>query len=146
MYTEIGEVSAVTMSQLKGILDAVSKWETHVSDKTSHQAAICKEQAEDVDEIVARWPVDSWQQLLFLRLRPGGKLYRHHDNGFGFHIPVETNKDVVSLSFENGIRKEHHLQVGKIYHTDRSIEHQSFNNGKTSRTHLIVLLKEQDNG
>lgn len=139
MYQEIGHISQDAVLQLRDILSD-AKWEEHISDVTSHQAAPCSEQLQAVDEIVDRWPINTWHQLLFLRLKPGGKLYRHADEGFGFHIPVETNKDAVSVSYENGISKEKHLEVGKIYHVDRSLEHESFNNGDTDRTHLIILL------
>ena len=144
MYEEIGRVSEATVLQLKSILDDV-KWECHASDVTKHEAAICKEQVKAVDEITTIWPVDSWKQLIFLRLVPKGKLYRHHDEGFGFHIPIETNAEAVSLTYPDGIRQAQHLETGKIYRIDRSIEHESFNAGETDRTHLIVMLEESDN-
>ncbi len=140
MYVEIGKVSDATISQLKNMVDNAT-WEHHVSDVTDHQAAVCKKQVQAVDEITARWPVDTWQQLLFLRLRPNGKLYRHADEGFGFNIPVETNDYSVSLTYPSGISKAQHLEVGTIYRVDRSIEHESYNTGETDRTHLIVLLQ-----
>jgi len=143
MYQEIGQVSQVTISELRNMLDEL-KWEEHISDKTFHQAAICKEQVEDVNEIVARWPIDTWHQLLFMRLKPGGKLYRHADDGWGYHIPVESNVGAMSSTFKDSIEVKQHLEVGKIYSVDRSIEHESFNNGDTDRTHLIVILKEAD--
>lgn len=140
MYQKIGTVSNRTVCQLLDILiDA--KWEVHNSEDTSHQASVCVKQLESVDEIVARWPIDTWYQMMFMRLGPGCKLYRHHDEGWGFHIPIETNKDAVSLSYENGISKDQRLEVGEIYCVDRSIEHESINYGKTNRTHLIVILK-----
>jgi len=142
MYAEIGQISAATVTDLRNILLAVERWEHHVSDITDHQASICTEQCQAIEELVALWPVDSWHCLSFLRLGPGGKLYRHHDDGFGFHIPVETNNQAMSISYENGVRKEQHLEVGKLYHVDRSLEHESLNDGVTDRTHLIVLLKE----
>jgi len=140
MYTEIGEVSDATVSELKNILLEATRWEHHVSEVTDHKAFVCKDQLQEVNEIVGLWPVETWASSIFLRLTPGGKLYRHADEGFGFHIPVETNEDCVSLSYEDG-KKEHHLEVGKVYHVNRSIEHESFNNGDTDRTHLIVIQK-----
>lgn len=145
MYTKIGHVSDATIFALQEILADVPHWEEHLSAITDHQAAPCTEPAQSLNEIVARWPIDTWDQLSFLKLRPGGKLYRHADDGFGFHIPIETNDACISLSFENGVKKEHHLEVGKIYHANRSIEHESLNGGETDRTHLIVLLKEPNN-
>ncbi len=141
MYTAIGEVSKSTVTELRELLND-TKWEHHVNESTDHQASACMDQLQDIDEITNRWPVDTWHQALFLRLGPSGRLYRHSDTGFGFHIPIETNDDVVSLAFENDAPKEYRLEVGKIYHTDRTIEHESFNRGTTNRTHLIMLLKE----
>ncbi len=145
MYNEIADISAVTIAQLKGIVIEVP-WEVHVSDVTAHEAAPCDHPLQSVPEIVDRWPIDTWQNLSFLRLRPGGKLYRHADSGFGFHIPVETNDDAVSLTYPDGIEMRQHLEVGKLYRVERSIEHESFNDGNTDRTHLIVLLKDSGNG
>ncbi len=148
MYTEVGTVSQSTISELRNILLEMTwwkRWEHHVSEVTDHQAAPCDEPLIAVSEIADRWPVDTWRNLSFLRLKPEGKLYRHHDDGFGFLVPVETNEHCISLSYENGVRKEQHLEVGKIYSVDRSIEHESFNNGETDRTHLIVLIKEAHN-
>ena len=145
MYQEIGQISDATIFALQEIVDEVPHWEHHVSDITDHQAAPCTEQCQAIEELRALWPVDSWDQLSFMRLGPAGKLYRHHDNGFGFHIPIETNGDCISLSYENGVTKEQHLEVGKLYHVDRSIAHESRNDGDTDRTHLIVLLKESNN-
>ena len=148
MYTEIGQISEATIAALRDILLEITwwkRWEHHVSHITDHQASICTEQCQAIEELVELWPVDNWHCLSFLRLGPGGKLYRHHDDGFGYHIPVETNEDAVSLSYENGVKKEQHLEVGKLYYVDRSIEHESLNNGSTDRTNLIVLLKESNN-
>ncbi len=141
MYTEVGKISKTTIEDLKKcLIDA--PWEIHVSDVTEHHAFGCMDRVKKVKGIVDRWPIDNWEQIIFLRLPAGGKLYRHADEGFGYHIPIETNKDCVSLSYANGIKKEEHLGLGKIYLTDRSIEHESSNNGKTDRTHMIVMLKE----
>jgi hypothetical protein len=142
MYTEIGHVSDATVAALQGIVDAVPRWETHESETTSHQASPCTEQVQAVTELVRQWPIDTWQGMSFMRLRPGGNLYRHADVGFGYHIPVETNVDAVSVTYPDGVESRQHLEVGKLYHVDRSIEHESFNDGDSNRTHLIVLLKD----
>lgn len=141
MYQEIGKVSAATVLQLKSIINDV-KWEYHASDVTNHHAASCREQVLAVDELTWLWPIATWDKLTLLRLPSDrGKLYRHADQGFGFHIPVETNKNAISMTYPDGISKAQHLEVGKIYEVDRSIEHESYNTGKTDRTHLIVILK-----
>ncbi len=142
MYTEIGQVSEVTVSELRDMLGSI-RWEVVISKVTHHQAAPCGEQLKTVREIVDRWSIDTWNVPIFLRLGPGGNLYRHSDEGFGYHVPVETNERAVSVIYANGIKKEQHLEVGKVYSIDRSIEHESFNNGETDRTHLIMLLKTE---
>jgi len=141
MYEEIGQVSKTTVVQLKKLLDS-SPWEIHVSDATEHHAFSCLYSIRRVKEIVAKWPIDTWEGMTFLRLPPKGKLYRHHDEGYGYHIPVETNEDAITMTYKNGAQNKQHLEVGKIYKIDRSLEHESFNNGDSDRTHLIVLLKE----
>ncbi len=141
MYKEIGKISKITIEDLKKCLKD-APWEIHINDVTDHHAFGCMELVKGVKGIVDRWPIDTWEQIIFLRLPPGGKLYRHHDEGFGYHIPVETNKSCLSLSYVNGTKTEDRLELGTIYLTDRSVEHESFNNGKTDRTHLIVMLKE----
>ena len=145
MYEAIGEVTAATVSELKDFLSD-AKWEEHISDATHHHAANGTELVKSVDGITSIWPVTSWKALTFFRLVPGGKLYRHHDSGYGFHIPVETNNDCISMTYGNDVRKEQHLEVGTIYRIDRSLDHESFNNGETNRTHLIVMLKESEDG
>ena len=119
MYTEIGDADGY-MAML-----ASARWEDHGPHQVSQRL--------DID-----WPGAEYAVLF--RLPPGGHLYRHADEGYAIHIPLETNDEVVSLSFEDGVRTEHHLAVGKAYRTDRSIEHESFNAGLTNRTHLVVVL------
>ena len=145
MYEEIGAVSEQTISQLRDILDGDLRWESHISDITNHQAVACLTEMKTVEGITDRWPIDTWDGLTLMRLPPGGKLYRHRDEGYGYHIPIETNWQCVCSTYENGLPLHQHLDVGKLYRVDRSIEHEAFNNGKSNRTHLIVLLRESDN-
>ena len=140
MYKEIGQVSESTIAELKTIFDEV-RWEEHISEITDHKAAGCIDECKAVPGLAEQWPVDTWYSMTLLRLPPRGKLYRHADDGFGFQIPVETNDGAVSVTYPNGNRYEQHLEVGKIYRVDRSIEHESFNDGDTNRTHLIIILK-----
>lgn len=127
MYKEIGTVPEKTIATLRGLLKNV-RWETHESDVTWHQAAPC----EVPDELRSLGT-----QGTFIRLPPGGNLYRHTDPGEGHMIPIETNDDCLSLSYRDG-KREQHLEVGKLYHCDRTVEHESLNNGETNRTHLVI--------
>jgi len=140
MYNEIGQVSKTTVNQLKKLLKNV-QWEKHISDITDHHASSCAEQIKKIKGITDIWPADTFDKATFLRLPPGGNVYRHCDTGVGYTIPIETNGDCVSMSYEQDKKKQTHLNVGKIYYTDRSVEHESVNNGKTNRTHLLVILK-----
>jgi hypothetical protein len=144
MYTETGKVSKTVIADLQKLLDSKEwRWEKHITGGTNHHAVGCMEESKSVKGLAKLWPIDNWEQIVFMRLPPGnGKLYRHSDEGFGYTIPIETNEDCVSLSYENDAETKHHLEVGKLYFTDRSIEHESFNTGKTNRTHLLVMLKE----
>ena len=74
MYTEIGQVSQVTIGELRDMLEDMT-WETHTSEVTNHQAAKCTEPMKLVGGICALWPADTWSSLTFLRLPPAGKLY-----------------------------------------------------------------------
>ncbi len=139
MYKYIGIISKTTVFQLKEIANKIERWEIHDDDMTKHHAAGCMDLVKNVKGIIDLWPIDKCKLMTFLRLPPGGKLYRHYDDGIGYTIPIETNEWCVCLSY-NGKQKESRLEVGKIYLTDRSIEHESYNKGKTNRTHLLVRL------
>ncbi len=144
MYKESRRISKATIAELKKLLASKEwRWEQHINDVTNHRAVACMEEIKGIKCIVKIWPIDTWEQIVWMRLPAvSGKLYRHHDEGFGYTIPIETNNDCVSLSYRDDTKKEDHLEVGKVYFTDRSIEHESFNRGKTDRTHLLVMLKE----
>jgi len=140
MYTEIGSVSAETLSALKALLPQM-KWQTFGRDEMFIQmSGGCVELAQEIPELSGRF-TEEWKQASFIKLRPGDHLLRHADTGYGYHIPIETSPEALSLSYVDGERIEHHLDVGKIYHTDRSIEHESFNAGSIDRTHFLLELK-----
>jgi hypothetical protein len=130
MYKEAGIISDDALAELQTTLCQV-KWETHISKVTSHQAAPCPVLPDELKSL--------GEAATFIRLPPGGNLYRHHDDGEGHMIPIETNDDCLSLSYRDG-KREQHLEVGKIYHCDRTIDHESLNNGKTNRTHLVIAI------
>jgi len=145
MYTEIGEVSEATVAALMAIIPEV-KWQLCEREATEvHQMAPCMEWAKEIPELTERWPLETWKQTIFLQLRPGDHLFNHADSGWGVTIPLETNDVAVSYSSkeEEGTQSEHRLEVGKAYLTDRSLWHEAFNDGSTSRTHFILILKEK---
>jgi len=140
MYTEIGSISDETVEALLALLPE-TKWQVFEGRPGQvHQmsAVGCVEEARQIPELIDRWPGE-WKQAIFIKLKPGDHLFRHADTGYGYHIPIQTSPEALSLSFDdNGERTEHHLEVGKIYHTDRSIEHESFNAGTSDRTHFLL--------
>ena len=143
MYTEIGSVSAETLSALKALLPQ-TKWQVFEGRPGQvHQMSAkgCVEDARQIPELVERWPGE-WKQCIFLKLQPGDHLFRHADTGFGYHIPIETSPEALSMTYDENGCNEQHLEVGQIYHIDRSIEHESFNAGSTDRVHFLLMLEE----
>jgi len=83
-------------------------------------------------EIDLPWKVE---RAFFLKIPPGGKVHRHTDNpSVRYVIPVETNPKAITTV--DG--KDHHLEVGRVYQVDTTLEHRSANNGTTDRIHLLV--------
>jgi len=143
MYTEVGEVSEDTIARLREILPEINWQLCEREPGEVHQMAECTGKVL-IHEITDRWPLHTWRMAIFLRLRPGDHLFRHaDDNGDGIHIPVETNDESISLTYPNGVKTEYHLEVGKAYHAERSIEHEAYNTGITNRTHLILIMRKE---
>jgi hypothetical protein len=79
----------------------------------------------------------------FLKIPPGGKVHRHIDTTRiekTFHIPIETNDDCWNYTYHPDSKI--HMDIGHVYEINRQIEHESFNNGKTDRIHLILESNE----
>ncbi len=144
MYTEIGKVSEATVAELLSIIPEI-KWQLCERELTEvHQMAGCMDLVKGIPALTESWPLDMWEQAIFLRLRPGDHLFNHVDSGWGVTIPIETNADAVSLSSleETGVQTECRLEVGRAYLTNRSRWHEAFNNGASDRTHFILIMKE----
>ena len=156
MYTEIGEVSEATIADLLTILPIIPKWQLFEGKPGQvNQMAACMEWAKEIPELAERWPIETWEQSIFLRLRPGDHLFNHVDSvapkfsdRWGITIPMETNDLAVSFSSEteDGPQCEHRLEVGKAYLSDRARWHEAFNEGLTDRTNFVLILKEASNG
>jgi hypothetical protein len=81
---------------------------------------------------------DHWESF-FLMIPPGGHVHRHRDcvkPYQTFHVPVTTNDRCVCWSDD----KPYVLEVGKIYHVDRTLMHWSTNEGDTDRVHLLLAV------
>jgi hypothetical protein len=47
------------------------------------------------------------------------------------------------MYFEDGSEEHLHLEPNGIYSVDRSIEHDSVNNGETERIHLLMEVNDR---
>lgn len=75
----------------------------------------------------------------FLCIHPGGHVHRHRDSVKPYqtyHVPVLTNERSICWSDD----KPYVLEVGKIYHVDRTLLHWSTNDGETDRVHLLLAI------
>ena len=98
----------------------------------------------DIQGLTELWPLEKWHQTFFLKIPPGGRVHRHFDASTHYktyHIPVATNSKCESIMYGPD-KIVSHLVVGGVYSIDRKIEHESNNNGRTSRVHLIVEIDE----
>lgn len=81
-------------------------------------------------------PMLGAEQAFLLKIPPGGKIHRHTDETGKrtIHIPIQTNpKAVIEIDGERV-----HMAVGRYYEIDRSIPHESRNDGDTDRIHLML--------
>lgn len=89
---------------------------------------------------VARMADRKAARAMIVRLRPGGRITRHSDQGGyadateRYHLAIDTNDDcVMRVGGE-----EAHAAEGEIYFFDKHVEHEVVNAGPTDRIHLIV--------
>ena len=82
-------------------------------------------------------------RVRLMRLRPGGRIYRHSDplhtiaQGLvRLHVPVLTNPGVRFLV--NDVRVP--LLAGETWHVDVRFPHEVANEGETMRVHMVVDL------
>jgi len=131
MYERVGSVSPETIKRLVKVNENL-RWKI-VSDAEKNFRTCYV--VIDIPELLERW--EKWHASFFLRIPPGGMVHKHADADDPwqtFHIPVQTNNDCISYIEET----PHHLEVGGIYHIDRTLEHHSVNNGVTDRIHLLA--------
>lgn len=78
-----------------------------------------------------------------------GKLYRHSDSDLqrpctyvSYNVVVQNNPRCISSWWDpvSGEEMSVVLEEGKVYLTDRTVEHQSWNRGDDDRIHLIVEM------
>lgn len=129
MYKESGNVSKTLLKKLLPLM-AERVWTEVENDIHLYQSKHVSVEAKKIKAFTDKFPVDTWKNVLLTRLVPGGYIGKHSDTGKGITIPLETND-----------KCEPYLEVGKMYETDRSVEHSATNNGKTNRTYLIICLR-----
>lgn len=89
-------------------------------------------------------------KVTYATLKPGGWWPTHYDfqvtNACKINIPLYTNEDAVSLSWNQREKKLHtlHIPVGDVYLTNTGFKHTGFNWGDTERTFILVTFKDQD--
>lgn len=82
--------------------------------------------------------------MMFYSMTPGADIHPHRDmignvgwGGLRFHIPIQTNPDVVFKVSNKRII----MNVGELWALDTSYLHSVSNKGKTERIHLVFDIK-----
>jgi hypothetical protein len=79
-------------------------------------------------------------KLIFAKLKAGGKIKPHIDNGFilqvpnRIHIPIIPNDDVIFTIN----KKQKQFKKGNMYNFNNTMEHSVINNSSTDRVHCII--------
>lgn len=122
------EVCTVPESELAAFRLLASSLEWEVVTNRGYQTA-------DATGLIA-----GYRRAFFLRLPPHTSIHKHRDCGDceTDHIVIETNAG--SLNFWTDEAGEHsmHMDIGKRYVVDRTLEHWATNDGDTDRTHLLL--------
>lgn len=81
-----------------------------------------------------------YSAAFFLKLPPHTDLHRHVDAGDREteHIVVQTNPQALNWWVDANGEHFQHLQAGRRYVVDRTVEHWATNHGETDRIHLIL--------
>lgn len=123
MYKEIGHIDS--LSEITDLLKG-AKWKQVRGEKSHYDTY---------------FPiVHNVDKAFFLKIPPGGKVHKHVDTQRPtetYHIPIQTNDESICYMYEPK-KTGYHLEVGKVYWVNRYIPHESVNNGKTDRIHLLL--------
>jgi aspartyl/asparaginyl beta-hydroxylase (cupin superfamily) len=125
------------------------EWAINKGKKTDYSTSFDGRPAlEKEPELTDRWPVDIWQSAFFLRLGPGGNIHKHVDEAHPwntYHIVLLNNDQCINRVWQGARQHDFCLQPGGIYRIDRSIPHESFNNGDSERIHLLMEVRDAQN-
>ena len=130
MYERIGDVPDIVLDELERVLKT-AKWSDVIGSGADFKTCEFHENLEIFPD---------YYRAFFLMIPAGGKVHRHRDTSRPqktYHIPITTNDQCKNNMYPGG---SFHLEVGGIYEVDRQIEHDSVNNGKTDRIHLLVEI------
>ena len=77
-----------------------------------------------------------FKRAFFVKLPPGTSMHKHVDCGDcqTDHVVITTNPQCLNYWGNDPI----HMEVGKRYTVDRTIEHWAVNDGDTDRIHLLL--------
>jgi Aspartyl/Asparaginyl beta-hydroxylase len=84
----------------------------------------------------------SLARVMFVRLAPGARVYRHRDDGQyylirdRYHLIVESPAGSPFIT----VRERNLMREGELWWFDNKLEHEAFNPGKDWRVHLIFDL------
>ena len=145
-YAKIGEVS--NEFRARAIVAARSvTWSIKKGKNTDYSTSFDGRPAlEKEPELTDRWPLDIWKSAFFLRLEPGGKVHKHTDEDHPwqtYHIVLLSNSDCISRIWQGTLQHDFRLQPGGIYRIDRTMPHESVNNGDTERIHLLMEVRDR---
>lgn len=98
----------------------------------------------DVTENCPAFDGDAVFRAFFVCLVPGGEIHRHRDAGDvkSRHLVISTNPKALNFWADDEGEHSQHMEQGKTYWVDRSLEHWARNDGDTPRVHLIIETRK----
>ncbi len=128
MYKEIGKVTKESIASYKAALKNAT-WKDNIFAGADFKTWFY---TDEIKEFLV------YYRAFFLLIPAGGAVHRHTDGKKKYKtycIPITSNKDCINFTYPG---EPTNLKVGTMYEVDRNIEHESVNNGRTSRTHLLI--------
>lgn len=111
----ITELGWINEQARRYLLESVNGWSHKLGDHSDYYAHV----------------VDG--SRMYIKIKPGGKVHRHSDQGQKVHIVLQSDGGVCRVGDE-----DFRLREGGIYLFDATQEHESFNTGEKDRIHLVL--------
>lgn len=115
------------------------------------KTSLWKKLSPEIDQILSKFPTQSFDRIRLMRLQPGGgELSRHVDHVEGdsgitdgrvmrFHIPIITNPKVIFTMWNtDGEEVNQNLKQGETWLFDFRKPHKAVNGGDDIRIHLVI--------